>query len=351
MKIDFPHIKKYTSRGKTYYYHRRTGMRIEGEPGTIQFQLSYEKACETAIRRKSETFASLVGDFFASQKFQTLSERTRADYADHRPIIEAKWADLPLEALKDKRIKRDARKWRDNLAEKRGARQADLIYATTRRIVSFGVKDGLLDVNHFAGIEAVYAADRSDIIWLPEHIETFWASNPEESLKLGLIMALNIGRREADLIRITWGDYCGDFVNVTNRKGRRKIKFPARVTAGLRDSLDAYKIALKRVPHKDEPILTTKTGVPWTDKHFCSKFAMAKNEAGLTDLHFHDLRGTAVTVLAENGCTNPEIASITGHTMRQVETILEKYMARTRALNDAATKKLEETWVAKLAIR
>ena len=121
------------------------------------------------------------------------------------------------------------------------------------------------------------------------------------------------------------------------------------MTVGLRESLDTYKLSLRRVPHKDEPILTTKTGVPWTDKHFCSKFAMAKNAAGLIELHFHD--GTAVTVLAENGCTNPEIASITGHTMKQVETILEKYMSRTRALNDAATKKLERSWVAQIGLR
>jgi hypothetical protein len=68
-------------------------------------------------------------------------------------------------------------------------------------------------------------------------------------------------------------------------------------------------------------------------------------------LHFHDLRGTAVTVLAEEGCTDLQIASITGHSLKQVAAILEKYLARTRALNVAATKKLEETWIAKLAIQ
>ncbi len=41
----------------------------------------------------------------------------------------------------------------------------------------------------------------------------------------------------------------------------------------------------------------------------------------------------AVTVLAENEFTTPEIAPITEYAMKQVEAILEKYMARTRALN------------------
>lgn len=350
MKIDLPHIKRYTARGKTYYYHRRTGIRIEGEPGTIQFQLAYEKACEVARHRKTETFATLISNYFSSQKFQCLGERTRADYNGHRPIIEAAWATMPLEVMKDKRIKGHFRKWRDALSETKGARQADLIFATCRRIVSFAVDDGILENNPLLAIDSIYKADRSDMIWLPEHIEAFF-NTASQGMQLALILALNLGRREGDLIRLTWGDYTGEFMHVTNRKGRRKAKFPARVTEALRASLDAYKRSLGRIAHKDEPILTTNTGAVWTEGHFSSKFSAAKNEAGLKDLHFHDLRGTAVTILAENGCTAPEIASISGHSMKNVEGILEKYMARTRALNDAATKKLEETWVAKLVIR
>jgi integrase len=63
--------------------------------------------------------------------------------------------------------------------------------------------------------------------------------------------------------------------------------------------------------------------------------------AGITDLHFHDLRGTAITMLGEAGCTVPEIASITGHSFKSVETILEKYLARTKALANSAMSKFE----------
>ena len=43
------------------------------------------------------------------------------------------------------------------------------------------------------------------------------------------------------------------------------------------------------------------------------------------DLHFHDLRGTAVTRLALSGCTVPQIAAITGHSSRDVDAILEAH--------------------------
>jgi integrase len=46
-------------------------------------------------------------------------------------------------------------------------------------------------------------------------------------------------------------------------------------------------------------------------------------EASLKDLHFHDLRGTAVTRLALSNCSVPEIASNTGHSMKTVQEILD----------------------------
>ncbi len=45
----------------------------------------------------------------------------------------------------------------------------------------------------------------------------------------------------------------------------------------------------------------------------------------MKDLHFHDLRGTAVARLALSNCSVPEIASITGHSMKTVQEILDAH--------------------------
>jgi hypothetical protein len=68
---------------------------------------------------------------------------------------------------------------------------------------------------------------------------------------------------------------------------------------------------------------------------------MARRPAGIDGLHFHDLRGTAITMLTEAGCTIPEIAAITGHSLKHVTHILETYLSRTRQLADAAIIKLD----------
>jgi hypothetical protein len=48
----------------------------------------------------------------------------------------------------------------------------------------------------------------------------------------------------------------------------------------------------------------------------------AKRIAGVT---FNDLRGTAVTRLALADCTEAEIATITGHCLRDVRSILDTH--------------------------
>jgi integrase len=68
---------------------------------------------------------------------------------------------------------------------------------------------------------------------------------------------------------------------------------------------------------------------------------VTSDAAELGDLHFHDLRGTAITMLSEAGCTTPEIAAITGHSVRNIASIIDVYLARTRPLADNAIAKLE----------
>ena len=59
------------------------------------------------------------------------------------------------------------------------------------------------------------------------------------------------------------------------------------------------------------------------------------------DLTFNDLRGSAITMLSEAGCTPQEIAALSGHTLKSVAQILERCLARTKPLAEAAIIKLE----------
>ncbi|MFN4155071.1 MAG: hypothetical protein ACK4HF_10470 [Paracoccaceae bacterium] len=53
-------------------------------------------------------------------------------------------------------------------------------------------------------------------------------------------------------------------------------------------------------------------------------------------LHLHEMRGTAVTMLARAGNSLPLICFVPGHTLQSATRILKKYLARTSAMSKTA---------------
>lgn len=101
------------------------------------------------------------------------------------------------------------------------------------------------------------------------------------------------------------------------RKGGRRVTIP--VGQPLKAALDA---ALKE-KRSAINILINSFGRPSTEDGFRTSWDKAFRRTSLKDLHFHDLRATAVTRLALSNCSVPEIASITGHSMETVQQILD----------------------------
>jgi hypothetical protein len=66
-------------------------------------------------------------------------------------------------------------------------------------------------------------------------------------------------------------------------------------------------------------------------------------------MHFHDLRVTTVTLLSESGSTPQQIAPITGHSLKTVHRILERYLARTSGLAEQAIFNFENSERTKFA--
>ncbi|WP_425906982.1 tyrosine-type recombinase/integrase [Nitrobacter sp. TKz-YC02] len=109
-----------------------------------------------------------------------------------------------------------------------------------------------------------------------------------------------------------------------------------RCTATLRRMLDG-------LPRTGLLVLSTKTGRPFKKRYFAEQWEKAATDAKLVDLHFHDLRGTAITMLSEAGNTPQQIATVTGHTIKTIHQIIEKYLARTKHLSDAAILNFENS--------
>jgi integrase len=133
---------------------------------------------------------------------------------------------------------------------------------------------------------------------------------------------------------MAWSQYDGTHMTLRQGKARRLGRTPPPIRVPCTKALDAAQ-------RRAAVMLTTKTGLAFKKRYFAEQWEMTCKAAGIVDLHFHDIRGTTITMLAEAGCTLPEIVSITGHTLRRAQDILDKYLARTSKLAESAIAKFE----------
>ena len=126
-----------------------------------------------------------------------------------------------------------------------------------------------------------------------------------------------------------------DGTHIRLRQSKTGVPVTVKVGAPLKAALDAAK--------KHGPlILTNSLRRPWESHSFQAAWGIAMRKAGIVGVTFNDLRGTAVTRLALVGSSEAEIASITGHSLRDVYSILDAhYLHRDPALAESAIHKLE----------
>jgi integrase len=315
-----------------HFYAWRGGPRIEAAPGTPEFIAEWQRL--TADRDKpthhTGTLQEVINAYQLAPAFLDLAQATRDGYVRRIRKIEAEFGDLPLRAIADPRTRGVMLDWRDGLP---GKREADYCLAVLARVLSWGVDRGRIAKNPLERPGRLYNGTRAESVWSDAEIEALLAA-ASPVIRLPFLIALHTGQREGDILRLTWSAYDGKTIRLRQSKGGRHVLVP--VTADLKAELDGTKrIAVT--------ICATSRGQSWTTDGFKSSWAKAKDAAGIKNLTFHDVRGTAVTRLAIAGCTVPEIATITGHDLKTVEDILSKhYLGRVQALGESAIAKMEK---------
>jgi integrase len=316
-----------------YYAWRGKGApKLEGEPGSPEFIASFHAAHQKKRAEPKETIQALLDAYTQSPYFTEKAARTKSDYIKHIAKIQAEFGDFPVEALADRRARGEFLRWRDKLAAS-SRRQADYTLSVLALILAWAFDRGDAPINPLERPSKTYKANRSDLVWSDEDVEAFRAAAPAH-LSLALDLALWTGQRQGDLLKLTWAAYDGESIRLRQGKTSRRVTIP--VALPLRTALDEAKTKRKGLT-----ILATAKGSPWTSDGFRTSWGrVAASMGGLT---FHDLRGTAVTRLAQAGCSVPEIAAITGHALKEVETILDgHYLSRDSGLAVSAIAKLEK---------
>jgi integrase len=339
MRIRLRGINRVTKRladgtQRTYWYAWKGGPPLCGEPGTPEFMSSYNEAISRKVVPPRGTLLSVLQQYQASEDFRALADSTRRSYVPLITRIEKRFGDFPLSALTDRRSRGIFMGWRDQLAASAGRRQADYAWAVLARLLSWSFDRGLVAANPCERGGRLYrGGGRAEKIWTAADEAAFLERAPAH-LHLPLLLALWTGQRQGDLLRLPWSGYNGTHIRLRQSKTGTRVVIP--IGEPLKVKLDA---TLKR----STIILTNSDGKPWTSDGFRASWGKACKTVGVVGVTFNDLRGTAVTRLAVAGCTEAEIATITGHSLRGVHTILDShYVSRDPALGESAIRKLEK---------
>jgi integrase len=317
---------------KTYYWAWKGGPPLRGKPGDPEFVADYNAAIAKKVAPPTGKLLSVLQGYQQSSDFLGLAPRTRSDYVKQIKLIEKEFANFPLSAMTDPRTRGFFKAWREKLAVA-SRRQADYAWVVLARTLSWGLDRGLVPANPCTRGGRLYHGTRAENIWTDADEAAFIERAPTH-LHLPLLLGLWTGQRQGDLLRLPWSAYDGTHIRLKQSKTGRRVVI--RVGAPLKARLDA-------TPRRSTIMLTTIDGTPWTPDGFRASWAKACKKVGVTGVTFNDLRGTAVTRLAIEGCTEAEIATITGHSLQGVRAILDThYLSRDPALGESAILKLEK---------
>jgi integrase len=331
--VDLKGVHRVEAKGNVYYYAWRGGPRLKSKPGTPAFIAEYNEALESRIVPDRAKFRSLIRAYEQSTDYQKLAASTKRNWSRMLKIIDNHFGEMSIAAFdRTKKIRPVIRQWRGQYAET--PRTADYGMQVLSRVLSYAVDPlGKIATNPCEGIKSLYSNDRSTIIWTDEDIQEFKTAMDKKGklycsveMAHAMDLAINTGLRVGDLVKLRWDQVRGNAIFVATGKSGGK-------TEAIIPMHDDLRELLAKIPKRAVTVLTSSTGMPWTENGLASSFHTAKK--GLSEdkrgLHFHDLRGTAATKFYIAGLEERVIAEIMGWSEDEVKKIIRRYVGRQAA--------------------
>jgi integrase len=290
---------------------------------------SYNEAVEDRRTPDTARFRSLVTLYKASGDYKKLADTTKRNWSRWLDRIGQHFGDLRIAQFdRPDEIRPVIRRWRNQWADK--PRTADYGLQVLSRVLSYAVDPlGKIAGNPCEGIKQLYSANRSEIIWTASDIVQLKKTYSAD-IACAVDLASHTGLRLGDLLKLSWSHVGDDAITITTGKSRHR-------RTAIIPLYDDLRQVLASIPKRSTTILTNVRRRPWTANGFGTAFNRAKIAASMNerDLHFHDLRGTAVTKFYIVGIPERVIAEIMAWEEEHVSKIIRRYVDRT-----AATKEL-----------
>jgi integrase len=226
-----------------------------------------------------------------------------------------------------------------SLLASHGSHRATFVCKIMRKVWYVGKRHGIVATNPFERMGLVGLEDRT-VLWQPYEVYAFINKADEmgyKALATITLLCYHLCQRPGDMRLLKWSDYNGHTFRFVQEKTGTEVEVPASPQIQAR---------LKALPCKALPCESSEssyispcesTGKPYDRFLYSQHFRKVRKAAGLGDhLQLRDLRRTGATEMAEAGCTEDELRSVTGHKSRDVLSI---YVRPTAKLAQAGISK------------
>lgn len=188
-----------------------------------------------------------------------------------------------------------------------------------RKVWFVGKRHGKVQVNPFERMGLKGLEDRV-VLWEPGQVEALIKTADEMGLfSIGTITLLcyHLCQRPGDMRQLRHKDFDGRVFSFIQEKTKTRVEIPVSPQIAQR------LVPLMEKSNPDDYIAPCEvTGNPYDRFLYVKYFSKVRAAAGLpTHLQLRDLRRTGATEMAEAGCTEDELRSVTGHLSRNVLSI------------------------------
>jgi integrase len=349
-KIKLPFVQQWVDHRhggiRVRYYFRRRGFKrvaLPGPPGSAQFMEAYQAAMgREAVRpeigrarTKPGTIADLVAKYLSSAAFLSRKPLTQSTYRNILERFRREHGDKRVAIIEQRHIQ---------------AMQADKVSTPAaanhwlrlmKALFKLAVTEGMRHDNPAAQVERVKVPKGNAVedgfrTWSEHEIEAFEAHHPIGSTaRLAFALMLYTATRVSDAVKIGRGHLLRHV-----KTGRRMIKIRQQKTGQyvaipLHPKLAAVLDAL---PAGRLTFILNEYGRAFSAKGLGNKMRDWCDQAGLPECTSHGLRKACCRRLAEAGCSEKQIASISGHTDMRVVALYVKMADQARMAIDATDK-------------
>lgn len=320
-----PHVNKVRVKGRGYYYYhpgRGTAgaglpVRLPDDPTSPEFWASYRALTQGAPPEPHpKSFGALIEGYKSSPEFEELAPATQRGYSRHLDFIESLWGNLQVARLLPSHILKLRDKHRATPAT------ANALLRTLSALLSWSVPRGFRNDNPCQHVRKLSIGEGWPH-WPWQMIDLLEEYAPPWMWEAAAV-ALYTGQRQSDVLAMTRAKVRDGLIEVRQAKTGRELIIPAHqrllvVLAGIEQRQ-------QQSGRQSVQILTNSRGLPWTSDGFRASWngvlrASASPLAPIKDagLVFHGLRKSAVVTLLEAGCTDAEVAAITGQSRQMIE--------------------------------